>query len=374
MTKLIKGILIFANILVFLSLLLAKIASTVSPDKWLFPSYFSFAVFPLILANLFFLLFWIFTRKWWFLLPLFSFVLFFGIMRAVFPVNLSKPKVNEKDKKITFLTYNTMAMGNMKEYSPEKSNPVVQYILFRDADIVCLQEFAISDNEGQFQEKDFKRYFDKYPYRHIKYKLSRWNMHQGLVTLSKYPIINKQDVDYEAKFNLSIYSDIVIGDDTVRVINNHLESNRITAQDMQQTSQLRKEFDSEKLTDITKYLSGKLGTAAKVRAAQAKVIDKLKKNTPPNYRMIVCGDFNDVPAAYTYTKVKGNLHDAFCENETGLGWTYNRSLFRFRIDYILYDDSFTSANYKRGNLRKSDHYPVQVDLYLKKRGAVSSEQ
>lgn len=365
MTKFIKGILILANILVFLGLLMAKIASTVSPGSWLFPSYFSFGIFVLILANLFFLAFWIFTRKWWFLLPLFSFLLFFGLMRAVFPINLSKPKVYEKDKKITLLSYNTMSMGGLKEYSPEKSNPVVQYILFRDADIVCLQEFAISDNEGQFQEKDFKRYLNKYPYRHIKYKLNRWNMHQGIVTLSKYPIINKQDVNYEAKFNLSIYTDILIDGDTVRVINNHLESNRITAQDMQQTAQLRKEFDSEKLTDITKYLSGKLGIAAKVRAAQAEEIARIIKGTPRNYKLIVCGDFNDVPAAYSYSKIKGNLHDAFCENETGLGWTYNRSMFRFRIDYILYDDSFTSANYKRGNLRSSDHYPVQVDLYMK---------
>jgi endonuclease/exonuclease/phosphatase family metal-dependent hydrolase len=188
-------------------------------------------------------------------------------------------------------------------------------------------------------------------------------MHQGIVTLSKYPIVNKQDVDYDAKFNLSVFSDIVVGKDTIRVVNNHLESNRITAQDMQETSKLREEFSSDKFTDITKYLSEKLSIASKVRAKQADVIAKIRKETP--YKLIMCGDFNDVPSSYTYTKAKGNLNDAFCKTETGLGWTYNRSFFRFRIDYILYDNSFVSNNYKRGNSRASDHYPIRVDLYFK---------
>ncbi|VBB48268.1 Endonuclease/exonuclease/phosphatase [uncultured Paludibacter sp.] len=363
MTKFIKVILILANILVVVGLIMVKIGSNSSPNELLLPSYFSFFLFPLAVVNLFFLFFWLFLKKWWFLLPAISFILFFGMIKSSFPINFSKPKIDDKDKKITILSYNTMATAKMKKHNGEKINPVIKYILDSDADIVCLQEFAVSENESQFNEEDFQKYFSKYPYQHRKNKLNRWNMHQGIITLSKYPIINKQDIPYDAKFNLSIYSDIVIGKDTVRVINNHLESNRITARDMQQTAELREDFNSDKFADITKYLSEKLSLASKVRALQADKIARIRKETP--YKLIICGDFNDVPSSYAYTKVKGNLNDAFCETETGLGWTFNRSFFRFRIDYIFYDNSFASVNYKRGNLRASDHYPIQADLYFK---------
>lgn len=363
MTKFIKGILIFTNILVVVGLLMVKIGSGTNPNTWIFPSYFSFFLFPLALVNLFFIVFWSILRKWWFILSLVAAFLFSGSIKSSFPINFSENKIKNSEKKIKLLSYNTMAMGGMKKHNNEKKNSVVQYILDTDADIVCLQEFSVSENDYQFNEKDFQKYFQKYPYKHVKYKINKWKMHQGVITLSKFPIINKQNIEYESKVNLSIFSDIVFGNDTIRVINNHLESNRITMQDMRQTSQLAEDFDSEKLTDITKYFSEKLSVASKVRAEQADKVAKIRKNSP--HKLIICGDFNDVPASYTYTKIKGNLHDAFCETETGLGWTFNRSFFRFRIDYILYDNSFISNHYKRGNSRVSDHYPVQVDLYLK---------
>lgn len=363
MTKFIKGLLIFINILAVLGLLMVKIGSVTNPNTWLLSSYFAFFLFPLALVNLFFLIFWGILKKWWFLISLAALILFSGIIKTSFPINFSEKKENKADRRIKILSYNTMAMAMMKKHSEKSQNPIIKYILRADADIVCLQEFTVSDNESQFQEEDFMKIFKKYPYKHIKYRINKWNMHQGVVTLSKYPIINKKDVGYDSQVNLSIYSDIVVGNDTVRVINNHLESNRITLQDMQETSHLTKDFDSDKFTDITKVFSYKLSIASKVRAIQADKVAAIKKNTP--YKLVICGDFNDVPSSYAYTKVKGKLHDSFCENNSGLGWTFNRSFFRFRIDYILYDNSFTSNHYKRGNLRASDHYPIQVDLYLK---------
>ncbi|MGC3978678.1 MAG: endonuclease/exonuclease/phosphatase family protein [Paludibacteraceae bacterium] len=364
MTKLLKQTLIFANILVVFGLIMVKIGSLVNPNTWSFPSYFAFFLFPLAFANFLFLLFWAILRKWWFLLPLIALILFWGNICSAFPINISsEKKVEQFKKKITILSYNTMATAKLKNHTADSPNPVIQYILDSDADIVCLQEFATSDNDGQFEEEDMYKCFKKYRYKHVKYKLNRWNMHQGLVTLSKYPIINKEDVKYDAAFNLSIFSDIVIGNDTIRVVNNHLESNRITAKDMEETSELRRDFDSDRFTDITRYLSEKLSIASKVRALQAEKIAQVRINTP--YKLIMCGDFNDVPSSYTYTKVKGNLNDAFCQTGTGLGWTFNRSFFRFRIDYILFDNSFLSNHYKRGNSKVSDHYPIQVDLYLK---------
>ena len=364
MTKFLRGIMILINIFVVLALVLVKIGSVVSPNTALLPAYASLGLLPIIILNIAFIVFWIMLRKWWALLSLLALIIFSGIIKSAVPVNLTRTEADSTRTKITLLSYNTMNTGLMKKHRKDDPNPVVQYILDSDADIVCLQEFAVSENKRQFQSDDFERIFSKYPHKHVSFQLDKWRMNIGLATLSKYPIIEKRNVDYESVFNLSIYTDVVIGDDTIRIINNHLESNRITSMDMKQTAEMRNDFSSEKLAGITKYLSRKMSTAYKVRAKQVDEVANVISNSP--YKVISCGDYNDVPASYAYTKVKGNLKDAFRETGRGLGWTYAHSYYRFRIDYIMYDKSFRSANYKRGNLKSSDHYPIQTDLYLSK--------
>ena len=362
MTALIKWLLILINIIAVLALGLVKAGSLVSPEKMLLPAYASLFLLPLALVNIGFVVFWIAGRKGMFLLSLLALIVFYGTIKSAFPINPGKSEVDTTRQKITLLSYNTMNTGLMKKHKPDDPNPVIQYILDTNADIVCLQECAISENKHQFNYDDFERIFKKYPYKHVSFQLNKWSMGIGLVTMSKYPIVEKRNAAYKSIFNLTIYSDIVIGDDTLRIVNNHLESNRITAQDMQMTSKLKDNFDTDELGSVTKYLSQKLSVAYRVRASQADIVAKLIENSP--YWVISCGDYNDVPASYTYTRVLGNLKDAFKETGNGLGWTFAHSFYRFRIDYIMYDKDFQSANYKQGKLRASDHYPIQTDLYL----------
>lgn len=364
--KLIKGLLFLLNILAVLALISVKLGSIVSPNTIVLAAYASLALLPIVIVNVLFVLFWAMVRKWSFmLLSLLALILLSNTAKSALPINFKESEVDTTYQKVTVLSYNTMSTGLMKKHTKESPNQIIQYILDTDADIVCLQELAFSQNDHQFQENDFERIFREYPYKHVSFQMNRWNMNIGVCTLSKYPIIEKRNIDYHSDFNLSTYTDIVIGGDTVRVVNNHLESNRITAKDMEKTADLRNDFSSEKLGAITKYLSQKLGIAYKKRALQADVVSKLIENSP--YKVISCGDYNDVPMSYTYTKIKGNLNDAFKEVGNGLGWTYVHSFYRFRIDYIMYDKSFHVANYKMGNLKESDHYPIQVDLYLFKR-------
>ncbi|NLI72987.1 MAG: endonuclease/exonuclease/phosphatase family protein [Bacteroidales bacterium] len=362
MIKLIKGILLLLNILAVIALTLVKVGSMVSPNTFILTAYASLGLFPILLVNIGFILLWALARKWYFLISLVTVLLFSGISKSAFSFNLSKPKIDPTFRKVKVVSYNTMNTAMLKKHTADSPNCVVQYILDSDADIVCLQEFAFSKNEHQFKEEDFERIFENYPYKHISFQLDKWRMNIGVATLSKYPIIEKRNIDLESQFNLSIYSDIVIGDDTIRVINNHLESNRVTAQDMKKTAELRSDFSSEKLTAITKYLSQKLSVAYRVRAKQADLIAKLIDESP--YKVISCGDYNDVPASYTYSRIKGNLKDAFMESGNGLGLTFVHSLYRFRIDYIMYDNTFQSDNFVVGKIKCSDHFPIQADLFL----------
>ncbi len=351
-----------ANLVVVFVMVLILIGTVVSPEKFIIPAYATL-LFPIIIfLNIVFVIFWIIARKWLFLISLIVLFLAASQIADTIPVHFGKTKSEHLGNHIKVLTYNTMMSGGLEKHTLEHPNQVIQFVLEADADIVCLQEFAVSPKNKYLTEKDVLKIFKKYPYKHIWYKQDQSWAKSGVATFSKFPIVNKENIAFKSKYNVSIFSDIVVNGDTLRLFNNHLESNRLTESDRRLPVQLKDNFDTENLSGTTLHLSRKLGTAYKTRARQADKIAELISLSP--YKAIVCGDFNDVPVSYAYTKIKGNLKDAFSETGIGLGWTLNLSIYHFRIDYILYNPQFTPENFKITKVKYSDHYPVQCQLYL----------
>ena len=359
----VKWVMMASNLVAVFFMLMAIIGSVISPEKFIFPAYFAL-VFPLaIFINIAFVVFWILSRKWFFLLSLSVLIFSAARINNTFPVHFGETKVVSSTNTIKILTYNTLMSGRLKKYTAKRPNRVMKYILDSDADIVCLQEFTVSKKKEFLTIEDIMHLFAKYPYKQIKYRLYENSNSHGIATFSKYPIINKKDIEYPSGFNLSIYSDILIKGKTIRLINNHLESNKITDNDRELQSSLKEKFSAENLKGITLHFSRKLGIAYKLRAYQADEVAGVVSASP--FSVIVCGDFNDVPVSYAYTTVKGKLKDAFAETGTGLGWTFNDRYYHFRIDYVLYDSkAFTPVEYKTDKVKYSDHYPVICKLNI----------
>jgi len=352
-----------SNIVVALFMLITLIGSVVSPAKITFPAYFAL-IYPLsIFFNMAFVVVWIIARKWFFLLSLSILLISAPQISNTFPVRFGQMNPIPVKSSIKILTYNTLMSGRLKKHTTKKPNLVMKYILESDADIICLQEFTVSDKKQYLTMADIQRLFAKYPYKHIKYRLNENSNHHGIATFSKYPIINKQYIEYPSTFNLSIYSDILINGKIIRLINNHLESNKITDNDREMQSSLKDKFTAQNLKGVTLHFSRKLGIGYKLRAVQADAVARVVNTSP--YKVIVCGDFNDVPTSYAYTTVKGKLKDAFAETGRGFGWTFNDRFYHFRIDYVFYDSSaFTPVQYKTDNVKFSDHYPVFCKLNI----------
>lgn len=349
------------NIVAVILLLLNLLGSILSPNLFVYPAYLTL-ISPIIIGiNIAFVLFWMLARKWLFLISLSVLFLAAAQIKDNFPVHLGRVEQVSGSFPIHILTYNTRMSGKLIKPTKKKPNVVMQYVLDSNADIVCLQEFMVSSKNEYITHEDMLRIFKKYPYKHIEYKVKLNTKRMGIATLSKFPIVNRQRIEYPSFANISIYSDIKINGQTIRLINNHLESNRITENDKAMPIRLKDNFDAENLTDITLHFSRKLGVAYRLRAQQANAVAKAIAESP--YKVIVCGDFNDVPTSYAYTTVKGDLKDAFAETSTGFGWTYYQRFYGFRIDYILYDSkAFTPLNYKMDKVHYSDHYPVWCEM------------
>lgn len=359
-----KGIMLIFNVVAVSLMGFTWIGSIISPEKILFPAYFSLFYPYVILLNIGFVLFWLIARKWLFLLSLSVLLLSSVLVSETFPVHFGKTPDLTDRKPINILTYNTMMSGKLVKNTKKNPNKVLQYIVNSDADIVCLQEFMVSKKNIYQTHADMLRTFRKYPYKHICYMREVKSKFYGIATFSKFPIINRKQIHYSSFVNGSIYSDLVIQGETIRLVNNHLESNRITENDKAMPFQLKNKFDADNLTGITLHFTQKLGLAYKLRASQADVVADTIRHSP--YKVLVCGDFNDVPTSYAYTKVKGNLCDAFQQMGTGLGWTYHEGYYKFRIDYVLYDSTaFEPVKYKADKVNYSDHYPVLCQIRLK---------
>lgn len=364
--KLVKWGMLAANIVAASFLLITLVGTVLSPEKVIVPAYFSLFYPIILIINVVFVLFWLVMRKWTFLLSLTTMLLSATEISNTFPIHIGDLKETETVTPISLLSYNTKMSGNLVKDTLQKHNNVMRYVIDTNSDIVCLQEFMVSTKKEYITLENMMRLFKHYPYKHIEFKGKQNSKMYGIATFSKHPIVDKQRIEFTSRFNMSISTDINIKGTIVRVFNNHLESNRITESDKALPNKLTQKFDTENLTDITSYFSHKLGLAYKLRAHQADTVAELIAQSP--HKVIVCGDFNDVPASYAYTTMKGKLKDAFAETSTGLGWTFKEPFYGFRIDYVLYDASaFRPIRFVRDKVNYSDHYPVlcQFEINLK---------
>jgi len=354
------------NAIVLAGLLLSAFSDYVSPCRFVFLSYFGL-FFPFILVvNIGVFIVWVLFKQWkQALIHLLVFIICGGAIYTYCPLHRQTKKI--PDDAIKILTYNVMRFNNIKKDAHgDPPSKILRYIVENDADIVCIQEFGASKSNTNFlTEENIKNAMKKYPY-YYAYPLQfpYPNEDYGLAIFSRFPILSIKKVPYESIYNGSFVAELDIRGKRVTLINNHLESNKLSEEERSNYYQLTKEVDTQTLDAFTQMMSKRLTPAFKARAMQAQIISKIIKENKNPY-LIVCGDFNDTPISYARYKIKGNLHDAFVDSGFGLGITYNKYRFLFRIDYILHSDNIKSYNCTVGDLKSSDHYPLSCYLELK---------
>ena len=236
-----------------------------------------------------------------------------------------------------------------------KTNNAMDYIKYCNADIICIQEFACTNSlTDKFSLAAIRLSLYKYPYTHIEFLSSNKNMKKGIATFSKYPIIKKEQIDFDSKNHSAINSYIKIGKDTLQVLNCYLESNRLTTKDKDITKW-------EKENDPIKNIYNKLSKAANERRKQADMVVSKKNENLPS---IVCGDMNDVPSSYVYRRLRGDYKDAFLSLGKGLGNTFHEGIYNFRIDYIFFNTFVDGHLFSVDKINKSDHYPILFKFEL----------
>lgn len=312
--------------------------------------------FPIFLViNVLFLIFWLLVKYKFALFPLIVLIVCYPQIRSYVPINYQTKEVPEGCIKV--LSYNVMNFNGMN-----KESEILDYIAHSDADIVCLQEYAESTNSKHLTAKDIKKAMSDYPHSKVVHLCQNRGGNQVAI-FSKFPILSSKQINYQSQYNGSVVFTLKVGADTLLLINNHLESNKLTKEDKDTFGKMLKEPDAQNVKSGSRQLIKKLAEASAIRSAQADSIAKVIDQSPYE-SIIVCGDFNDTPISYAHRVISKNLNDAFEKSGSGLGISYNQNRFYFRIDHILTSKNMESYNSKVDrSISESDHYPIMT--YIK---------
>jgi endonuclease/exonuclease/phosphatase family metal-dependent hydrolase len=361
--RFIINILFRVNILVTALLLLAYLAVYINPHHF-WPIAFLGLAYPfLLILNLLFVFIWAIRLKVQVFLSLIAILAGWVFIARYAQFELPFVKKEEPHKvenSFKVLSFNVRLFNRYNWLKDKKAfQEIFSFIEKESPDIICFQEFFTKD---KISEAEIKKKLAGTSYCYIKYTSQRPNSNFGIATFSKYPIVNGGCLLFEKTYNLCIYTDIKIGEDTVRVYNNHLQSIRFLKRHYELVDSLKFPYSQKQFHGIWD-ITTRLKLAFKLRAMQAEIVAVHLKRSP--HPVIVCGDFNDTPVSYTYQTIRHNLRDAFEEAGSGLGHTYLGRFPSYRIDYILFDNSFGAANYRSPKLELSDHYPVICRMYKK---------
>lgn len=361
-----------------LSLLLALFAQVVNPNNISWLSFFGL-VYPIIyLVCLGCALYWIVRWRRHFFLALLMLVIGYGGSKHFFDPQFKRVYEGSKEEVRTDLkvmTYNVLGFSKESEV-PDMTTAQLVARLADSArvDILCMQEF-------KYTEKNITTFADEAPRLkyHVFHNMDKHitnNSGQGIVIMSAYPIVRHDIVDCDSTFMRSLWADVRIGTDTVRVVANHLQSTSITKEDRAHTLTPQIVADSMREERLSE-LAGRLAKNYAIRANQADSLAQFVAASP--YPTIVCGDFNDTPISYVYHRVAKNMTDSFVLREEGKNATFDGFLNIFRIDYIFVGEGaqpdkkrkkddideaggLIPRTYISPDVHYSDHYPVIVGL------------
>lgn len=352
------------NHIVAIGLLISYLAPYVSPENFWFIAFFGLAYPILVILNVVFVIYWTVQFNKTAFYSLILLLSGWSQIKEYIQINPTEAPANSAGL-IKVMSYNVKLFDLYNwTHNVETRGKMFELIKKEGPDIMCIQEFYTRDSTDEFNNLDTLLKFQKAKYTHLEYTTTlRKKDHWGIAIFSSYPIIANGKINFDTKSNnICIYSDILINKDTVRVYNIHLQSIKFDYGDYKFVDDLMNNKETEEL-EKSKNILKRLKLGYIKRAKQTELVASHIATSP--YPVVVCGDFNDTPASYTYHTISNNLSDAFVESGKGFGRSYIGKFPSFRIDYILHSKVFKSYNFRTIRKELSDHFPVVT--YLEKR-------
>ena len=332
-------------------LVLSYLSMFFNPAKAWMMTLFGLFFLPLLLLNLFLLLWALVRRSKACLIPLVALIPACFVLGKYVQFSRSEntPSAGEG---VRILSYNVGRFGLTDLDRRSCADSVVAFLKRQDADIICLQEFFFRDSKSlrAYLEDNFKGYNAEY------YVYTTDAGCYGNVTLSRFPLRGKGKIDFDKSSNLTLYGDYDIGGKRLRIYNCHFQSYNLSLSGLVRNAR----------RDYRKTLSD---TEEKMRASillRPLQVDQVLQDIEECPTLsVVAGDFNDNPVSYTYYRLSRGRRDTFEDAGKGFGATYSALWPLLRIDYVLIPKAFKATEHVvNRSVKWSDHYPVAAKIVI----------
>lgn len=374
LVRILDFILAVVSIAVSLLVVLSLLSPVVNPHHMWILSLLGLAAPLLYGALLLLILYWIIRWRWAYAAPM-MLVALIGVNKVArfYRLNLTRDYSDEQPVERGSFTVMTYNVRNFQPYDDaDKGSQIVSEAAAIDSlspDIICLQEYQSTPACPREMFDTLLRSHNYRPLVSLRLVTHPDKGHGvGNAIFTRYRIIRSGQIDNRTEQDstkcISMWADLVIGDDTVRVVNNHLRTTSITQDDQEYL------VNGTFIDDESEAREGKLRSIAsrfrrnsQIRAAQADTIRRFIAESP--YKVIVCGDFNDGPMSYAYNRIGRRLDDAFVERGRGMQYTFRGFFNLLRIDFILVDREIEVLGCTSPHIGESDHYPVVARLKIR---------
>ena len=312
--------------------------------EWI--SFPGLVLLPVLAVNLCLFLMWCVFRSHWCWVPLAALLLNWEFLISMFQIRVFPKEIPIGKEAVKVITYN---VNNFNTDGKKQLPNIADRLRKEDPDIVSLQECPV---ESALRMDSVAKTLSFLPYYCSTRSATKA---AGNAIFSKYPILRFESILYPESSNKSLFAVMDIQGDSVRVFNNHFQTTSVNAV-KPRLYQAHAEGKQLEETEAAFHMAFQMKKNFVKRATQADYIRQmLDAGEGP---VILCGDFNDTPASYTYRTVKGDLTDGFRDCGSGFGYTFRQLKRIFRIDYIIYSPDFKGVTYDSPNLDYSDHKPV----------------
>lgn len=367
--KILTRFLFYSNLFTAFLYLLASAAAMIPPSMSWLPSLLCLGLPVLLVILLLMMIGWIFIerRKLW--ISYSVILISFPFAHNIFAFHPFSSFVHDKSvKQFRVVSWNVELMNYEAKDSAtasDKNKIILDSLRSLNADVICLQEFFTSVVPGNpYNIIDSISQVFHYPYCYFIHEYSKFNgtFYSGNVIFSRYPIVDSNVVAFKGSFRGAILQvGLQIGTDTINIINTRLQSMQLSPAAYNLFDDNRRGVDS--MIPETRNALSKIHQAFIKREEQAnEVAAMISKRKRP---MILLADLNDVPASYTYSKIKAGLQDAWLNKGFGIGRTFRFISPTLRIDYIFYSNEIRTEQIKRIKTSSSDHYGLVADMLLK---------
>lgn len=339
---------------------LAAYGGYIPPHIWAFPSLLTLGLTYLAILSFIVAVIWLVCRR--FItggIGIATLLLCWTPLSQAVPMHFPA-KAKPGEQTFTLMTYNTLHFEDY-ENPGHKGTRGLRYLLHSGADIICTQELYRWDLAADSVEVPNRALLDSimavYPYGYAD------NINDVTV-ISKYPVRKISGIDSISsnKWNYGLF-DVNIKGRHITLVNVHMTSFDLNKEERKVLTGMNSRRGINKGIDELKgSLRAKMSDRFRRRAENAVMLAMSLRNVEGP--VIICGDFNDVPASWTYrTFIKEGFRDAYVDTNFGPTFTFNRHLMYFHLDQILYRGGLRPLNVKRDSkIKISDHYPLLAEF------------